>query len=190
MRTEAPESGPGPTRTREIWLVRHGQTSLSAERRLAGWGDVPLTAHGREQARALRRALQGIEFDSVWSSDLQRAVETGRLAWGEPRQDPRLRELDFGALEGRRYTDLEPDLKAAMDRFGDFQPPQGESARDLAARLHAFLDELAGGRHLLFTHSGVVRTVGREVGEDAFVPTGTVLAVDWDRRSLLLKRTL
>ena len=41
---------------RELWLVRHGETPASKGRTLAGWADVPLTAHGEEQASALRPA--------------------------------------------------------------------------------------------------------------------------------------
>jgi probable phosphoglycerate mutase len=177
----------GPSR-REIWLFRHGQTPFSRQRKIAGWEDIPLAAEGEAQARALRARLQDTDFDAVWSSDLQRAIATARLAWGEPRQDERLRELNFGTLEGRDYDELEPELRASMDRFRDFQPPEGESVRDLEIRVHAFLDGLEPGRHLLFTHSGILRTVGRAVGHDAFVATGTLLVIDWDRRSLLCKR--
>ncbi len=49
----------------------------------------------------------------------------------------------------------------------------------------SFVDSLGPGRHLLFTHGGVVRLLSREAGADSFVPTGTLLVVDWDARRIL-----
>jgi len=170
---------------RELWLVRHGETPASRGRTLAGWEDVPLTAHGMEQASALRPVLAGERFDGVWSSDLRRAVTTARLAWGEPRQDERLREMSFGSLEGQPWETLEPGLQEGLVRFEGFAAPQGETFDDLRSRVLSFVDGLCPGRHVLFTHGGVVRLLSREVGEDHFVPTGTLLVVDWDARRLI-----
>jgi probable phosphoglycerate mutase len=168
--------------------VRHGETPASKGRTLAGWADVPLTEHGEDQASALRPLLAGERFDGVWSSDLRRAVTTARLAWGEPHQDARLREMGFGELEGRLWETLEPHIREGFARFEGFAAPGGESFEDLRARVLSFLDGLPAGRHLVFTHGGVVRLLSREVGEDHFVPTGTLLVVDWDARRLLSRR--
>jgi probable phosphoglycerate mutase len=174
-----------PSENRELWLVRHGETPASRGRTLAGWSDVPLTEHGEEQARALRPLLAGERFDGVWSSDLRRAVATARLAWGDPRRDGRLREMSFGSLEGQPWETLDPEVQDALARFEGFAAPGGERFDDLRARVLSFLDGLPRGRHLLFAHGGVLRVLSREVGEDRFVPTGTLLVVDWDARRLL-----
>jgi 2,3-bisphosphoglycerate-dependent phosphoglycerate mutase len=173
---------------RELWLVRHGETPASKGRTLAGWADVPLTEHGEDEASALRPLLAGERFDGVWSSDLRRAVRTARLAWGEPRQDARLREMSFGSLEGQLWETLDPRAQEALARFEGFAAPGGETFEDLRARVLSFLDGLPCGRHLVFTHGGVVRLLSREVGEDRFVPTGTLLVLDWDARRLLSRR--
>ena len=171
--------------TRELWLVRHGETSASRGRTLAGSEDVPLTERGQEQASAVRPLLKGTVFDGVWSSDLVRAVTTARLAWGEPVQDPRLREMSFGELEGMRWETMDPRWQQGLLRFEGFVAPGGESFDDLKARVLAFVEGLPPGRHLVFTHGGVVRLLSREAGEDRFVPTGTLLVLDWDGRLLL-----
>jgi probable phosphoglycerate mutase len=171
---------------RELWLVRHGETPASRGRTLAGWVDVPLTEHGETQAAALRPLLAGERFEGVWSSDLRRAVCTSRLAWGEAVvPDARLREMHFGTLEGLPWETLEAGLQAAIARFEGFAAPDGESFDTLRARVLSFIDSLRPGRHLLFTHGGVLRLLSREVGEDRFVPTGSLLVVDWDSRRLL-----
>ena len=169
----------------ELWLVRHGETPASRDRRLAGWTDVPLTDEGERQARALRPHLAEQRFESVWASDLDRALSTARLAWGEPRQDRRLREMSFGELEGLAWQALSPEQQEALARFSGFSAPGGESFDALRARVLALLDSLGPGRHLLFTHGGVVRLLSREAGEDAFVPTGTLLVLDWSARRLV-----
>lgn len=169
----------------ELWLVRHGETPASRGRTLAGWTDVPLTEHGEGQAAALRPLLAGGRFEGVWSSDLRRALTTARLAWGEPSPDPRLREMGFGELEGLPWETLDTRYQEGLARFEGFLAPGGESFDELRARVLSFVDGLGAGRHLLFTHGGVVRLLSREVGEDQFVPTGTLLVVDWDARRLI-----
>jgi probable phosphoglycerate mutase len=174
---------------RELWLVRHGETPASRGRTLAGWTDVPLTPRGEEQARALREALVGAPFDGVWSSDLRRALATARLACDAPAvADPRLREMSFGELEGRPWDTLEARWREAMVRFAAFEPPGGESFDALRERVLGFVEGLAPGRHLLFTHGGVVRLLSREVGYDEFLPTGSLLVVDWESRAIVMRR--
>jgi probable phosphoglycerate mutase len=173
---------------RELWLVRHGETPASKGRTLAGWADVPLTTYGEVQAAALRSALAAQPFDGVWSSNLRRAIATARLAWGEPRQDERLREIHFGTLEGLPWETLDSALQEGLARFEGFVSPGGESFDGLRSRVLSFVDGLVPGRHVLFTHGGVVRLLSREVGEDTFVPTGTLLVVDWDARRLVSRR--
>lgn len=173
---------------RELWLVRHGETPASRDRTLAGWADVPLTEHGEAQAAALRPVLAGERFDGVWCSDLRRAMRTSELALGGATPDQRLREMSFGALEGLPWETLDAAVQQALVRFEGFEPPDGETFEDLRARVFSFLDSLPPGRHLLFTHGGVLRLLSREVGEDQFVPTGTLLVIDWEGRRLVHRR--
>ncbi len=173
---------------RELWLVRHGETPASLGRTLAGWTDVPLTPRGESQAAGLRPLLASESFQAVWSSDLQRAVRTARLARGEPTLDRRLREMSFGAIEGVAYDSLDERVREGLLRFEGFTPPDGESFAEFRERVRSFVDSLPSGRHLVFTHGGVVRLLSREVGEDFFVPTGTLLVLDWDGRHLLFRR--
>jgi probable phosphoglycerate mutase len=172
----------------ELWLVRHGETTNSRDGILAGWVDIPLTERGEAQAEAVRPVLAEMEFTGVWSSDLQRAVHTALLAWGQPVADPRLREVNFGELEGTTWATLDPVHKKALIDFEAFNPPGGETLEEVGERVAGFLSELSPGRHLLFTHGGVIRLLTRETGQDGFVPTGTVVGIDWTHREVLFKR--
>lgn len=169
----------------ELWLVRHGETTRNRDGRLAGWANVRLTARGRAQAAALKDVLAGERFAGVWSSDLARARTTARIAWGGAVADARLREIDFGRLEGVFWNDLKPAFKEPLLRFDGFAAPGGESILELIARVRGFVGELAPGRNLIFSHGGVIRSLTREAGDDGFQPTGSLVVLDWSRRHLV-----
>ena len=170
---------------KELWLVRHGQTTYTASRRVAGWSNPPLTELGRTEAEAVAPALDGTEFDSVWSSDLDRTITTSRLAWGEPRPDERLREVNFGDIEGGSYDQLDLDWAIVFMKFRSFEIPNGESHAEFQDRIHGFVEQLPEGRHLLFVHGGVIRILTQDLGLDRFVATGSVVAIDWTGKELL-----
>jgi probable phosphoglycerate mutase len=169
----------------ELWLIRHGETTWNEEGLISGWSDPPLTEQGREQARALRAVFQGGAYAGVWSSDLQRAVQTAELAWGQPTQDPRIRELNFGDLEAQNWLTMDDGWKVALLNFEGFQAPGGEHVDDFRSRVFAFFDTLGAGIHLIFVHGGLIRMVLREVDEDKFLPSASIVKFDWTSRNLL-----
>lgn len=169
----------------EVWLVRHGETTWNAVHKICGWFDAPLSPRGEAMARALRPRLQGHDFRGVWSSDLSRARETGRLAYGSPREDERLRELDFGPLEGLDWTTLCPKRQEAVRSFHEHCTEGGETISQLESRVFSFLDDLSPGRHLLFVHAGVIRAVLRPLQADQFVPPTALARISWTQRRLL-----
>jgi len=57
----------------ELWLIRHGQSTWNAERRIQGFSDAPLSDLGKEQAALLNTRLKDIHFDKIYASDLERA---------------------------------------------------------------------------------------------------------------------
>ena len=165
--------------TTRLWLVRHGETDWSASGRLNGWRDVELNATGRNQARSLREGLAGRRYAGVWSSDLRRASETAYLAYGPPVLESRLRELDFGALEGMEWDELSAGVQRGLFDFDGFVAPGGETVDGLRHRVLEFVGTLPDGQHLLFTHGGVIRLLLRPVNSDEGVTPGMVVPVDW-----------
>lgn len=132
-------------------------TTLDNEAGIAtGWLPGELSAEGRRQARELgeRRRHDGV--DAVFSSDLARAVETVRIAFhdsGIPcHQDRRLRECNYGRLNGAAVEALRPRT-AYVDR----PFPGGQSYRDVVEQTGDFLADLAdrfdGQRVVLVSHS-------------------------------------
>jgi probable phosphoglycerate mutase len=153
-----------------LWLVRHGETVANAQGKISGWHDVDLSPRGRAMAEALRPLLTVEDFDTVVASDLKRARDTARLAYGEPEVDRRLKELDFGSLEGQCWTEIPEPLRDAVLAFSEHCAPGGELISRFQSRVFEYIEELSPGRHLLFVHGGVIRLILRQVGADQFVP--------------------
>ncbi len=131
-------------------LLRHGATPLSAERRFAGRGDIPLTDDGRRQAAAAAARLRergGI--DVIVTSPLRRARRTAEAvaeASGAPLVvDDDLVEADFGTWEGLSFAEASaksPEEMTAWLGSADAAPPGGESFADVARRVLRALDRL------------------------------------------------
>lgn len=171
--------------SKRIVLVRHGQSTYNLDRRFSGWSDPDLTELGRWQASVVAPRLAERTFDSVWSSDLVRAAETARLAWGEPRIDKRLREIHFGELEGLTWTEMPEEVRSRVKDFASFRAPGGETITELRERVTEFCDELPYGTHLLFCHGGVVRVLLADLGVTEFVSNASIVELTWDPRSLV-----
>jgi broad specificity phosphatase PhoE len=131
--------------------------SVDNEREIAT-GHLPgeLSARGRELAHELGERRRDDGLACVFTSDLQRAVETAEIAFAgsglEIRRDARLRECDYGELNGTPVERLEP-----RRRFVDEPFPGGESYRDCVERMRSFLADVAaefdGRRVLVIAHS-------------------------------------
>jgi broad specificity phosphatase PhoE len=145
----------------QIYLVRHGETEWSLSGQHTSYTDLPLTEHGREQARAVADKLAGIGFSLVLSSPLQRARETCRLAgFGQAAElTDDLREWNYGDYEGVTTAEIhERDPDWLLWRDGC---PGGESPAEIGARLDRLLSRLAGvdGDVLCFAHGHVLRVL-------------------------------
>jgi broad specificity phosphatase PhoE/ribonuclease HI len=131
-------------------LLRHGQTPLSADRRFAGRGDIPLTETGRRQAAAAASRLSSRGgIDVIVTSPLQRARRTAEAvaeATGAPLQvEDDLVEADFGKWEGLTFAEAGaqwPEEMAAWLAGADAAPPGGESFATAALRVLGALDRL------------------------------------------------
>jgi probable phosphoglycerate mutase len=146
-------------------LLRHGPTAWTAERRLQGRTDLPLSPAGRAAVADWQMPREVDGFTWV-TSPLKRARETAALlGHGEARIDPRLIEMSFGEWEGRRLVELAaelgPDMTALEDRGLDFRAPGGESPRDVQQRLAPFLLETGQGGidPLAVAHKAVIRAL-------------------------------
>jgi glucosyl-3-phosphoglycerate phosphatase len=146
-------------------IVRHGESTWNAEKRLQGQLDPPLSERGREQARELAASFDFSAFapKRVVCSDLSRARETAELLGVEPaRYDERWREIDTGSWSGRVAAEIDAQGGGLTNwRGGPRTAPDGETWPAFAERVSGAFDELvaAGGSWLVVSHGGCVRAV-------------------------------
>jgi len=143
-------------------MLRHGDTAWSAEGRIQGRSDQPLSDDGRAALKALRlpASCRGMR---VVTSPLARCVETAALLGaGQAVREPRIAEMAWGAWEGRRLDELRASLGEAMrenEAQGlDFRPEGGESPREVLARVSSWFSTVTEPT-LAVTHRGVIRAV-------------------------------
>ena len=125
-----------------VWLIRHGMTRLGEEHRYQGSLDEGLTAAGKS---ALRRAE--LQPDHVYVSPALRARETALILFPEAVQIccQDLREMDFGAFEGRGWWEMETDpvYRAWVEGNCRGRCPEGEDRESFSARVLTAYEKLA-----------------------------------------------
>jgi broad specificity phosphatase PhoE len=133
----------------------HATTTDNEGGLATGWQPGTLSERGREQAGELGRLLANQTFDAVFCSDLQRAVETAQIAFGDRyqiAQDARLRECNYGDLTGSPS----PGFKQRLAEYLDTPFANGESYRDIEKRVGEFLTSLrpahTGGHVAIVAH--------------------------------------
>src|SRR5262249_37481336 len=91
-----------------LFLVRHGDTAWSQERRHTGRTDLPLLESGKLQAHQVGTRLARLRFVMVRTSPLLRAEQTcaGTGLAATAIVDDDLMEWDYGAYEGRRTDEI------------------------------------------------------------------------------------
>jgi len=125
-----------------LYLVRHGSTELTAEDRFSGAENVHLSEQGRRQADLLRDRLSGRKFSAIYSSSLDRAMETARILAAphhlEPLPQDGLREISHGHWEGLSRADVESRFAEEYTAWEEdpftFAPEGGESGIKVLAR--------------------------------------------------------
>lgn len=161
-----------PDVTRVV-AIRHGETAWNVDTRIQGQLDIELNDTGRDQARRLARVLAAEDLQAVYSSDLQRALQTARVLAeraGVPLQaDASLRERGFGAFEGLTWSEIEQrhpeESRRWRQREAGFAPPGGETLAAFYARAVEAIAAIAArhrGQHIaLVTHGGVLDALYR-----------------------------
>ncbi len=129
-------------------LVRHGQSEWNKKNLFTGWKDPNLTDLGIEEAKKAGNLLKerGLAFDIMFTSDLLRAQETGRiileqmnLGHIEVVKDQSLNERNYGDLAGLNKDEARvkwgEEQVHIWRRSYDIPPPGGESLKNTAERV-------------------------------------------------------
>ncbi len=170
-----------------LYLIRHGETAWSASGQHTSRTDLPLTAHGRDEAKSIAAALSAVTFDYIFSSPRLRARETcAHIDPGHRAQiDDDLAEWDYGEYEGLRSSEITAD-RPDWNLFRD-GAPGGETPGDVArrvdrvsARLRALSGNVAVCSHGHLGRVLGVRWIGLpvEAAQRLLLDTATVSVLD------------
>jgi 2,3-bisphosphoglycerate-dependent phosphoglycerate mutase len=200
----------------KLILVRHGESQWNLENRFTGWVDVPLTEKGQEEARIAGEHLRDLPIDKVYTSVLQRAINTAKIALEAAGKAADLPTERSEKLNERHYGDLQGLNKAeTAAQYGDEQvkiwrrsydvpPPgeKGESLKDTAARTLPYFetkilpDIKAGQNVLVVAHGNSLRSIVMELDKltreqvlELNIPTGIPLVYDFDEQGRITHKT-
>jgi broad specificity phosphatase PhoE len=154
-----------------LYLARHGQSEWNNQSRVTGQLDPALSPKGREQSQGLALCLQGEGLDAIYSSALQRTIDTAtptatatglaivRLA--------ALNEINVGVLQGRFRDERDAEAQALWAQWQaemwSFRIPGGERFDEFALRvgaaLRVILDRHRGQRVLIVGHGATNRVL-------------------------------
>jgi broad specificity phosphatase PhoE len=184
-----------------LYFIRHGETDWNREGRLQGHTETSLNARGERQAVMAAQNLKallggadpaGFTFHCSPMRRARQTMERARAALGLPPEDyladDRLREIAFGAWEGRTWPEIRTrDPIGATTRDKDlwaFAPPGGESYADVARRVESWLAGIERPA-IVVSHGGIGRTLMVLHGLDR----GPALEASvWQGKVLRLKR--
>lgn len=152
-----------------LYLVRHGVTDHTGHR-LSGWmEDVHLSEKGREQADAVAVMLAGIRFKAVYSSPIDRTVETARPIAARHDLGVRVRrnlgEVDYGTWTNRSFRSLaRTKLWTTVQRYpSGARFPHGETLREVQTRAVTEMEKLVAQHPkqaiCCVSHADVIRLV-------------------------------
>lgn len=124
-----------------IIFEAHGTTFDNEAHLASGWHDVALSPLGEEQSKEMGERYANDYFDAIFVSDLQRAVKSAEIAFGDKFpivKDERLRECDYGDMNQRPSEEVDAEkIKHITEPF-----PNGESYVQTAERMKDFLKDL------------------------------------------------
>jgi broad specificity phosphatase PhoE len=186
----------------ELWLIRHGETEWSLSGAHTSRTDIALTDHGRKRAEELRDFLNGRKFAAVFSSPMQRARETCRIAgYGDGAVvEDGLKEWDYGVYEGKTTKEIRLEHQGWSvwkDEIVGGEPLEhvGERADAVIAKaLAAAGGDGADGAVALFAHAHILRILAaRWIGLPASggsllaLGTGSVSVLGFERETRVIQ---
>jgi len=166
----SPPAAPQPPPTTTLLLIRHGANDWVGSHRLAGWTPgVHLNAHGQRQAQAIADRLANEKIAAIYSSPLERTLETAEPLARALNLPIRIREgigeVRYGDWTGRSVKEL-AEQEAATWHVIQTAPsrarfPNGEGLYEMQARAVQELDAIArahpGETVAVISHADIIR---------------------------------
>jgi broad specificity phosphatase PhoE len=174
--------------SRQLILVRHGQTVDNVAGIAQGWNDSALSGIGQKQVQRLAERLASLKPTALYSSPLGRAMATAEAiaaATGLPITTlDDLREMNYGGWEGRSFLDVRRDDEPLYQRWiadEEATCPDGESHADVRRRLVRAIRQINSERPIVVTHGTAIRIAATALLD---VPTMTASHFAQDNAAL------
>jgi len=150
---------------RTIWLTRHGESTANMAGVLGT--DMPLTSRGAAYAQALNAFISDQESapGSIWTSTLQRTIQTAAPLSQTAHPLKVLDEIDAGICDGMTYKQIAEQMPGEYARRKadklSYRYPRGESYEDVISRLDPLILELERQQDpvLIVSHNAVIRVL-------------------------------
>ena len=202
-------------KSRNLVLVRHGQSEWNAKNLFTGWKDPGLTDQGVAEAKNAGRLIleQNIRFDLMYTSMLSRAQKTGDIILGVLNhkevpilKNEALNERDYGSLAGLNKDDARKQWGEEQvhiwRRSFDIPPPDGESLKDTADRVLPYFEAeimpkvISGSSILIAAHGNSLRalimkldSISPEDIVELEIPTGAPIQYVFTSDGIVVKKT-
>ena len=202
-------------KSRNLVLVRHGQSEWNAKNLFTGWKDPGLTDQGVAEAKNAGRLIleQNIRFDLMYTSMLSRAQKTGDIILGVLNhkevpivKNEALNERHYGSLAGLNKDDARKQWGEEQvhiwRRSFDIPPPDGESLKDTADRVLPYFEAeimpkiISGSSILIAAHGNSLRALIMKLdsisSEDIVkleIPTGAPIQYEFTSDGIVDKKT-
>ena len=202
-------------KSRNLILVRHGQSEWNAKNLFTGWKDPGLTDQGVSEAKNAGKLIleQNIEFDVMYTSMLSRAQKTGDIILGilNHKEIPiikneALNERHYGSLAGLNKDDARKkwgdEQVHIWRRSFDMPPPDGESLKDTADRVLPYFEAeimpkvVSGSSILIAAHGNSLRalimkldSISPEDIVELEIPTGAPIQYEFTSDGIVDKKT-
>ncbi len=171
-----------------LTICRHGETDFNVQRRLQGWMETRINAHGKKQAKLVAQRLKAEEFDYAFCSPLMRTrqtfLELMRFHKDLPVQfRDELREIHLGIYTGMDRGEIDKKYpghwSARVDNKYDFHHEGGESYKSVdcgrvAALLDEFREKYSSRKVLVLTHQGTAKLL---IGSLLGLPPGEKMQI-------------
>ena len=202
-------------KTRNLILVRHGQSEWNEQNLFTGWKDPGLTELGIKEAKNAGSLIsdKGIQFDEMFTSMLVRAQDTGAIILDSINQqnipitkNKALNERNYGSLAGLNKDDARKkwgeEQVHIWRRSFDIPPPEGESLKDTAERVLPYFHKyimpkvIKGLSILVAAHGNSLRALIMELdlisSEDIVkleIPTGAPIQYEFNQNGEVINKT-
>ena len=163
----------------KITYFVHSITEDNEKSLATGWMQGKLSEEGIKRALALRPELSTRKFDAVFSSDLERALQSTQLFFDEKFPlfiDWRLRECNYGKYDGLPAKQFKKDREQEYIQAGY---PSGESYMEVESRMKSFLSDLS---RFNYSHIAIVAHQAPQLALDVILKNQTweeAIANDW-----------